>query len=310
MLSKLLPWDFLQKFPKSIDPNKLGVTAFLIDEPFLERVILDRLPRKDISFSLYSGNEVTRDFIEEHFINLSLFGNIDSQLIMNAETIPTNSLEFLLDANIDWSERYLLLFFTKGGKLFTEFAKNKQVNAFELEMPRFWEGAKLWQFCQKARGVSLDANTTRFALENLEHNFESFFGLIDIIQTNFPEGAVDFVKLQQLVMRERYDFFELIDLFNKGPRFFFLEVLKKEMDYDWIRVMSAFMQNHLVKILFPEELRSKTKLSKYDQSVLVMSEKLNREMVKSYLQFFSELEILAKSNDPFLVDRLRLEVLK
>ncbi len=310
MLSKILPWDFLTKFPKTIDPKGFGIHAFLIDEPYIERVILDRLPKKEISFSLYSGNEFTRDFIEEHFVNLSFFSSNDHVLIMNAENIPSNALEFLLETQIDWAERFLLLFFTKTSKQFTSLAKDKKVQAVELEMPRFWEGAKMWQFCQKAREVNLDGTVSRFALENLEHNFESFFWLIDTIKTNFANGIVNFKELQDLVRRERYDFFELIDLFHKGPKFFFQEVLKKEMDFDWMRTLSAFMQSHLVKILFPEELKAKGKLSKYDQGILEMSEKLNRDMVMYYLNFFSELEILSKSSDVLLVNRLRLESLK
>jgi hypothetical protein len=70
------------------------------------------------------------------------------------------------------------------------------------------------------------------------------------------------------------------------------------------------MQTHLVKVLYPEEVRAKGKLSKYDQSILEMSEKLNRSMVKSYMDFFSEMEVLAKANDAFLINRLRMEALR
>jgi hypothetical protein len=127
---------------------------------------------------------------------------------------------------------------------------------------------------------------------------------------NFPAGKVDLKQLQELVSRERYDFFELIDLFHKGPKFFFQEVLKKEEDFDWLRGLASFMQTHLVKVLYPEEVRAKGKLSKYDQSILEMSEKLNRSMVKSYMDFFSEMEVLAKANDAFLINRLRMEALR
>ena len=310
MLSKILPWDFIQKHPKTVDVLQVGISAFLIDEPYLERVILDRLPKKELKFSLYSGVEVTRDFLEEHFVNLSFFRENEPILIMNAETIPASSVDYLLETEIDWSERLLLLFYTKSNKQFQALGKHKKVQAIELELPRFWEGAKLWQFCQKARDINLDGTVTRFALENLEHNFESFFWLIDTIKMNFPEGIVNFKVLQELVTKERWDFFDLIDLFHRSPKLFFEEILKKETDYDWLRTLSAFMQTHLTKILFPEELRNKGKLSKYDQSVLEMSEKLNRDMVKYYMGFFSELEILSKSSDIFLVNRLRLETLK
>ena len=310
MLSKILPWDFIQKYSFSISPDKTGINAFLIEEPYLERVILDRLPKKEIKFSLYSGNEVTRDFIEEHFLNLSFFAGTESILIMNAENIPSTSLDFLCETEIDWTEKLLVLFFTKSNKHFTDFAKHKKVQALELELPRFWEGVKLWQFCQKVREINLEGAVTRFALENYEHNFESFFGLNDTIKINFPERNVDLKVLQELVTKERWDFFLLSDIFYRSPKSFFNEILKKEMDYEWMRALSVFMQTHLTKILFPDELRIKAKLSKYDQTILEMSEKLNRNLLKYYLKFFSDLEICSKSSDPFLVNRLKLEVLK
>jgi hypothetical protein len=310
MLSKVLPWDFLQKFPVTMDPKFEGPQAFLIDEPYIERVFLDRLPKKENKFALYTGNELTRDFIEEHFINLSFFSENDPILVMNAETIPNGMLDFILETDIDWSTRKLLLFFTKSNKSFTEFAKNKKVHAVEMDMPRFWEGPKMWQFCMKAREVNLDSAVTRFALENLEHNFESFFGLIDTVKVHFPDGKVDLNFLKELIARERFDFFELVDLFHRNPKLFFQEVLKKEMDFDWLRTLSSFMQTHLIKILFPQEILAKGKPSKYEQGVLDVSEKLNREMVKSYLDFFSELEVRSKAHDPFVIEKLKLEVLK
>lgn len=310
MLSKILPWDFIQKYPATVDLKGSGLQAFLIEDPYLERIFLDRIPKSEMNYSLYSGNELTRDFIEEHFVNLSFFSEDEPILVMSAENTPAGSLELLLETEIDWSARKLFLFFTKSSKAFTEFAKNKKVQAIELDLPRFWEGPKMWQFCLKARGVNYDASVTRFALETLEHNFESFLGLIDTIQVSFPDGKIDLVALKNLVSRERFDFFELVDLFHRGPKLFFQEVLKKDLDFDWLRGLSAFMQTHLIKILFPQEILSKQKPTKYEQTVLEMSEKLNRDQVKHYLAIFSELETLSKSQDPFILNVLRLQLLK
>ena len=62
MLSKLMPWDFLPKFPATIDPKTPGIYAFLVEDPYLERILLERIPKKDIPFSLYSGADISRDF--------------------------------------------------------------------------------------------------------------------------------------------------------------------------------------------------------------------------------------------------------
>ncbi len=309
MLSKLLPWDFLPKHPQTIDPKKPGLYAFLVTDPFMERILLERLPKKDIPLALYSGVEITRDFIEEHFINLSFFSSTDHIQVINGENIPAANLSLLTESGIDWSERFMVIFFTKSGKTFTDFAKREGVQAFEVEEPRFWEGAKLWQFCQKAREINLPADISRFVLDHLEHNFESFFWVIDTIKMNFPDGKINGEELRSLVKKERWDFFELIEVFNESPKKFFSEVLKKDdQDYEWFRALFAFMQGHLSKVLFPEELRDKAKLSKYDQSILVVSEKWPRSEVMKYLKFFSELEIQAKSRDEFLSAKLRLEL--
>ncbi len=309
MLSKFLPWDFLPKFPTTIDKNKPGIYAFLIDDPYLERILLDLIPKKEIPFSLYSGVEITRDFIEEHFVNLSFFSSTDHIQVINGENIKGDVLTFLAETEIDWSDRFMVIFFTKSSKAFTDFAKNKKVNAFELEEPRFWEGAKLWQFCQKAKGVNLPPDVSRFILDSLEHNFESFFWVIDMIKLNFPEGKINLEELKTMITKERWDFFELIDIFNESPPKFFTEVLKKnDGDYEWLRALFAMMQSHLTKVLAPDELRQKAKLSKYDQSILVVSEKLPRTIVLKYLRYFSELEILAKSSDELLINKLRLEI--
>ena len=310
MLSKVLPWDFLPHHPTTIDKNKPGIYAFLVDDPYLERLLLDLMPKKEIPFALYSGVEITRDFIEEHFVNLSFFSTIDHIQVINGENIKAQDLTVLLETEIDWSERFMVIFFTKSCKAFTEFAKNKKVQAYELEEPRFWEGAKLWQFCQKARGISLPAEVSRFILDSLEHNFESFFWVIDMINLNFPEGKINLAELKTMITKERWDFFELMDIFNENPKKFFAEVLKKnDGDYDWLRALFAMMQGHLAKVLAPDELRQKAKLSKYDQSILVVSEKLSRSDVLKYLRFFSELEILAKSSDELLINKLRLEII-
>lgn len=310
MLSKFLPWDFLPKYPSTIDKKLKGIYAFLVEDPYMEHVLLERLPKNEIAFSLYSGIDITRDFIEEHFLNLSFFSNVDHIQVINGENIKPDVLGFLTDANIDWSDRFMLIFFTKSNKGFTEFTKNPAVHGFVIEAPRFWEGVKLWQFCQKAKEISLPSDVSGFVLEHLEHTFESFFWVIDTIKMNFPDGKINIEELKSLVKKERWDFFELIDFFNEHPRKFFNEILKKEeQDYEWYRALFAFMQGHLVKVLFPDELRLKPKLSKYDQSILVVSEKWPREDVSRYLKFFSELEILAKSSDELLINKLRLMVI-
>ncbi len=313
MLSKFQPWDFLPKYPKVIDPQKTGLYAFLITDPYLERIIFSHLPKnlkKEMEFSLYSGVDVTRDFLEEHLVNLSFFSQIDHIQIMNAENIPAASVKYLLETEIDWSHRFMVLLFTKSSKSFSELSKAKNITGIEIEEPKFWDAPKIWQFCQKARDIQLTADISRLVLDQLESTFESFLWVIDTIKTYHPDGKISIDELKTYIKKERWDFFELTDVFNSRPQAFFQEILKKDTDYEWLRSLFAFMQGHLVKVLFPEEIRKKPKLSKYDSAILVVAENWHRTDVMHFLKFFSECEILAKSSDPLVVDQMRLELVK
>jgi hypothetical protein len=310
MLSKLLPWDFIQRHSNVINKAQLGTYAFLCNDPYVEKIIMDQLPKKDLEFSIYTGANFTLDFIEEHFVNLSFFSTQENLIIMNAETVPADVFDFFKN-KIKVDDRFVLFFFSKSNKAFNELVKNELVTAFEIEAPRPWDGPTIWNFVCKIKKIKLDTALSSFALENLEHNFESFFWLADSILNHFPNGEIQLSVLRELIKRERWDYFEMINLFHKNPKLLLSEMLKKELDYDWIRELSSKLQLHIVKLLFPEEIASKQKkLSKYDQELLSMSEKLNHQMLRHYLDFFGNLEVSAKSSDPLILNYLRLELLR
>jgi hypothetical protein len=230
---------------------------------------------------------------------------------MNAEQVPLQVLSLLTSGNIDWSERFLVLFFSKSSKSIQDFLKHKDVQSIEIESARFWEGPKLWQFCVKQKNINVTQEMTHFILENLEHTTENFDWVLETIKLNSSDNRLSIADLKRLFKKERWDFFALAEIFTQKPIQFFQELLLKEdKDYEWFRALFAFMQSHLVKVLTPESLNEKTKLSQYDQNIMSMSEKWPKQKIKDYLQFFSECEILAKSKDSFLIDKLRLKIIK
>jgi hypothetical protein len=309
MHSKLLPWDFIQKYPLTIELKTSGVCAYLINDPYVENIITSNIPKKEHEFHCYLGSEITRDFIEEHFCNLSFFSNNENIYILNAELIPAQNFALFNEKICELSGQYVLLFFSKTNKLFGELQKNSNVSAFTIESPRFWDGAKILQLAAKTRGLTLNSLVSKFLLDNLEHNFESIFWALDLIKISFSDVDIELNKLKELISRERYDFFELIDLYCQNSQKFFEVILSNELDFDWLRSLASFMQGHFSKVLFPEEIKSKEKQTKYDQSIIYQSEKLNKEFVKNDMRFFAELEILAKSRDQLILNHLRRKII-
>ena len=310
MLSKFLPWDFIQRHSSVINTDQLGTYVFLSSDPYVEKIIMDQLPKKDLEFSIYSGANFTLEFVEEHFVNLSFFSTQENLIIMNAEAVSADVFEYFR-SKITVDDRFVLFFFTKSNKAFSELVKNEMITAYEIEAPRPWDGPMIWNLVSKVKKIKSDTSLSNFALENLEHNFESFFWLADSILTHFPSGDIQLPLLRELIKRERWDYFEMINLFHKNPKLLIAEMLKKELDYDWVRELSSKVQLHIVKLLFPQEIAQKQKkLSKYDQQILSMSEKLNHQMLRHYLDFFGNLEVSAKSSDPLILNYLRMELLR
>lgn len=311
MLSKLLPWDFIQKYPETIDPKKPGIYFYYINNSYLHHIVTERINKKEIDFSVYTGSEVTKDFLENEFVNLSFFTNTNSIEVINAEQMPSNTFELFSEERIDASGRFLVVFFSKKNKLFTDCAKLASVQAFEVEEPRFWEGPRLWQFTQQVSGVKYNQDINAFILDSLEHNFESFLWAINLIKVNFPDGQIQLTELRELIKKQRWDIFEFVNLFHKNPKSFFLELLKKEeVDFEFLRSTFAFMQGHLAKVLHPEEILAKAKHSNYDKDILSYAKICNKNDVLNYIRLFSDFEIKAKLSDLFLIDAIRLETLK
>jgi hypothetical protein len=310
MHSKLLPWDFTQKFPKTISPNQNGLIVYLSTDPYIEAILTRNLPKKEKEFHCYTGADITRDFIEEHFSNLSFFSQSENFYIINAEMIPLQNSTLFLEKIKEISGQQVALFFSKSNKFFLELSKHPDVAAFTLEAPKFWDGPKMLQFAIKEKQVSLKPEIVKFLLENVEHNFESFFRALDLIKVGFADDSIDLSKLKLLIIRERFDFFELVDLYFAKPRKFYEVILSNELDFEWLRSTASSMQGHLGKLLFPAEIKMKEKLSKYDQTIIFQSEKLSRSLIQKDLQFFGDLEIMAKSKDQFILDHLRRKIIE
>ena len=159
--------------------------------------------------------------------------------------------------------------------------------------------------------MQISGEAMRFLLENIEHSMEAMTRALDIIKVAFDDGKIDFSQLKLLLNRERFDFFLLVDLYYKNPKMLYEIILSNAHDMDWLRGMASSLQGHIVKVLHPTQIKLKelAKLNTYEKTVLLHHEKLNREKVKIDLEFFSELEILAKSRDQLILNHLRCKII-
>jgi len=308
MLSKVKIWDL--NFSKiGLDLSQAGLIPLVVTDPYIERILKDKIPRENHEIRIFIGNEITQNFIDENFVNLSLFSQASHFLILNAELIPNEVLQKMFKELIQYQDSSIFLFFAKANKSISDVLKKSEINCLEIEEFKFWDAPKMLHFLAKELQVKLDAACVKFLLENIEHTVEAFYTTLNLIKLNFAD-EIDLNKLKVVIVKERFDFFELLDIYHENRRKFYYSLDKKLVDFEWMREFSVSMQSHLAKVLNPSEISKKEKLSKYDMNIIRWSEMEPRQEMKAELMFFHEVEMLAKSHDLGIKEKIRIKMLK
>lgn len=310
MPSKVSTFDFFRQFkaPKS------GVHVYVINDPFLETFLKNRL-KEVLQFDLLTGVELTRNFLEERYANLSLFSEASHVLVLNGESITEKTFSFWLEDELLIEDQLLIILASKDHKQFTKLEGKNLVKHTIVEAPKFWEGAKSLDLVLQELQFELAPVYKEMVLEKVENTFEAFHQLIVKLKLIKPEG-LKFDRemhpqnqnfLTENIEENKVDFFKLVDVLNQSPRKFFYTIQKTERDFEYYLSLSLFMQGHVQKSKFPEIVKEKSKLSQYDRQILQTTDAFNEIEREKLEDVFSEMEIMAKMKSPQLKQFIRLQ---
>ena len=70
------------------------------------------------------------------------------------------------------------------------------------------------------------------------------------------------------------------------------------------------MQSHIIKLIDPRYTEFKPKQTKYDRSIMEQAKLWNVQALNRSLNYFVEMENLAKSKDPFLRSKLQKDFMR
>ncbi len=310
MPSKISTFDFLRNFKAPT----AGVHLYYINDPFIETFTKNRL-KESLGFDLLTGNELTRNFLEERFLNWSLFSENKPILVLAAESISDKVLEFWLKEEMKVNDQLLILMAQKDQKIFSKLEAKNCLTYTQVEAPKFWEGAKMLDLVLQELNYKMAPVYKEFLLEKLEHSFETFYQALIKIQLLRPEGlAADknmmdahISFLSESIEENKVDFFKMIDTLNQSPRKFFYGLSKSDRDFDYYLSLALFMQGHLQKSAAPGLIREKAKLNQYDRQILDTSEAFLPDEKFRLEKIFAEMELMAKMKSDRLKQFIRLQ---
>ncbi len=298
----------LQAHPALVEATRPGFYAVSCYDPFVEKIFLDRIPRRRGEWVTVSGRGMAADWAEVHLRELDLFSGARSFVILEADGMIQTAWEALVEeVGAGLESNFVVAFFSANSKRFSALAKKEANTALKIEAPRFWEGPQLLQFLCRTQGLALAPQAEQQLLDRLPHQAGELKCALNLLALHFPGGEpLSAQQVASVIGPRHLDHFKVADLLGERQwRAFFEALLTTECDLEALRSFFAFMQTHLGKLLDPSYLQNKPRPNQYDKKILAQSRRFKREELLRSLRFFGRMEILAKQKSARVRDILR-----
>ncbi len=302
MHSKWQLWEFFSAQNRDLLKQHEGVLALNTFDPICLKLAKDFLIRSVDAPSLHykMASEVTRGWIEEEFLTLSLFGNLESFFVHQAQDLAPDLLDLLAGAGV--SGRFILLSFENEQTAWKKLVKDGKVPTILIEAPKFWETGKLLDFVCSHLRLPLSPPAKTWIVDSLENTLGEFYNAACLIKLNHPDAReITLAEVQELLVLERLDQFLLASLFarKKFPDFFD-RLVAHEGDFEKLRGFFMFLQTHLVKMVDPSYLEQKPRLTQYDKELQSTARLWKEADLMREVDRFSEWELLCKKKESLL----------
>lgn len=312
MHSKWQIWDFFSSFQRDYLSHFQGTLALHTFDPICLKLVKDYLLKGNHGKIVHHklASDVTRRWIEDEFLTLSLFGGGDSFVIHQAQELKADVLEMI--STLDLSQRFILLCFDTDNVTWKKLIKEGKISTLIVEPPRFWELNKLLDFVTAYLRLPLSYDAKIWILDALENDLSTFFNTCTVLKLNFPEAKdVSLSDVKSLFTLDKLDQFAMASLFSRKKFIDFYErLIALEGDFDKMRGFFLFMQSHLIKLYDTSYLAKKPRLTQYDKDLQGTSKLWSAKDIAHEIERFNRWEIQSKKKDHFLWNELRQTHLK
>lgn len=302
MHSKWQIWDFFSSYNRDGLKDYEGLLALNTFDPICLKLVKDfltrRLDNKIIHYKMAS--EITKTWLEEEFLTLSLFGNTENFFIHQAQDLSVEMIEVLTKSDI--LGRFVLLSFENEQAGWKKLVKDNKIATLIIDPPRFWELNKLLDFVCSYLRLPLSYEAKVWLLEALDNNLGSFYNACCVIRLNHPDSKeVSVNEVRELLILEKLDQFQLASLIaRKKHKSFYEKLIVLEGDFEKMRGFFNFMQSHLIKMVDNSYLLQKPRLTQYDKDLQSTAKLWKSDELIEKIKLFNRWELLCKKKDNFL----------
>jgi hypothetical protein len=302
------PWDFKQVRPTVLHQNDRGVIGFCAQDSMIEHFFIERLKeeyrQRGASFKMLTGNDLTKNWIEQELLQPSLFFQEEVIIVLQAELINADAKALLAQSVELMSERTVLLCSWKKSLSLDERLKNVLSEDHVLMLPPPWDMPKLLDYLALEVDYILPPQVRHLVLDVIEPDVESFVdALLKLKQAASDPRELTLEVARDWLSLSRMDHFEWGARFAKKDKYFFrdLELFDRDLGHFF-----RFMQSYLMKMIDHSYVQKKRAPSKFDREIMALSKQWKKNELLSALHLFGELEVKAKRKDEMLWNDLRI----
>ena len=301
--------SYLQQWEqKTLPPTPLLVE---VRDEFVANVVSKHIKRALGNYKLLWGQVVTAEVLEDELLGLDLFGQNQPYLVVNAQGLAPAAVEFLASSRIDWGQKSMVFLATKAHPSLAK-CLGQVGHHHSLELPKFWQGEQLLEFFRRYWKLEFNGEAKHYFLESIELSPRHYFHACQLLHNEYPlKKMLTPQDLSPVLARNRCDKFALAQLLGQGKQErLYRTLLNEQYSFDDLRQAFGFLQSHVIKLLDPSYVRSKSRPSHYDQQVVAQAQKWRASELSALLQTLAELELASKAHSPELKQCLRLGSLR
>lgn len=318
MHSKIKIWDFLNTYPNGL-PQAGRILAIYCYDSYALKFIRNKFPSDKFyeqKLNILLSHELSKEWIDNNFHSMGLFGNNESYFIHGAEEMSDDVISYLSrPEELILTGRYLILNFNKDNKNFKRLQKDQSglIDTLQIMAPAFWEEKRLLDFMISEMNISLSGDVSEFILQSVPADIASYGHILEQLVLNTPQSKVinNLDLITSLVDPAKIDQFELLELFaTKKLQTFYKKLLMIIASGGELVPLLYSLQGHFLKIYDHSYLEQKKKLTKYDLSIQYQSSLWTQKDLAKVIDYFSELLILAKKKSSSLEQKIKQDQLR
>ena len=279
---KITDSDFVSLAKRALDKKLFGIS--FCSTYFLGH-FLDVLKGLNSSVTFINTSVVNEAWIDAHSVQIDLFSEENIFVVLDGSKLSDS----LLDRIVNEVEANLI--FCDCQKMDKLISK---IGGIDLIAPKFWEYGSLATFLAKLHNISLTSVELEAIDLSIEKSIDSYWKLFQQI-SQFNEKSQKHV-IHELIEEQRFfDQFKFVDLLNVKQKNKLLTSLLEVKSFTQLELLCTFLVTHGLKILDPSSLIKKSKLTRFDQSILKASKLWGENELISYLGILKRVSFLCRS---------------